>query len=123
MKLIIEVTQTDIEEGRSTPAYCPIALGANRALEQAGFERCHAEFEPYRAFSAPDGFTVRCDGEDVCQVKIEDCPPEAYEFASLFDDWYEAKQTGEIPDGWAEKPDPPSPFSFTLDLPLEEPHA
>lgn len=126
MKLLVNVTQADIDEGTDNPCDCPIALAATRALREAGFEGYRAEWEPYRAFCEPDGFTVwrprwhRDGGVSRCQLAVHDCPPEAYEFASMFDDWYRYDE--EDGDENEDSPPPcPCPFSFTLELPLSHP--
>jgi hypothetical protein len=124
MLLRIDVTPADVAAGTTDPASCPVALAATRALRAAGFGwDCRAEWEPYRAFEEPDGFTVWDDlatwHGPLCRVPVGGVPARAYDFASGFDDWHD-QDAGE-----KESTDPefprPGPFSFELELPLEPP--
>jgi hypothetical protein len=114
MDLTVTVTPTDIRQGTDRPASCPIALAATRALRRRLPRRVwrrdyHVEFEPYRAFCKPEGLTVRRGGDVLARIPVEDCPEEAYEFASQFDDWFRGEPEGDAPDC-------PGPFAFTLHL-------
>jgi hypothetical protein len=124
MLLRIDVTRADVAAGTTDPASCPVALAATRALHAAGFGRhCRAEWEPYRAFEEPEGFTVWDDlamwGGPLCRVPVGGVPARAADFASDFDDWYRQEDEEKV------SADPefsrPGPFSFELEVPLQAP--
>jgi hypothetical protein len=124
MLLKIDVTQEDIDNGTTDPAFCPVALATTRALQAVGFGRyCRAEWEPYRAFVEPEGFTVWDDlaawDGPLCRVPVGGVPARAYDFASDFDDWYDQSEEEKASAG-PEFPRP-GPFSFELELPLQAP--
>lgn len=118
MKLKIDVTQEDIDGGNDRPESCPVALAGTRALAEAGYGDLRMEWEPYHAFCKPAGLTLwgYRDGSDrvLARVPVEKVDHEAYEFASLFDDWYR-----DDPEDREEDEGPPTPFSFAVNLPLK----
>jgi hypothetical protein len=130
MRLQVEVTQEDIDNGTTECAGCPIALATTRALAAAGFPKCCAEWEPYRAFSKPTGLSIY-DTEPVRRtlvlaVPVEDCPDEMYDFARHFDDWYELAHSYDGDAALYEEEtghhdpetEPPAPLGFTIELAL-----
>lgn len=128
--LAVDVTRKDIDQGNQSPRWCPIALAAMRALRAAGLPECRVEWEPYRAFSTPAGLSVigpAPGGEVVvCSLPPSKVPYDAYEFASLFDDWWELHHDygGDVASyeettGEEAQTDRPAPFSFRVSLPLE----
>lgn len=121
MRLTIDVTMADIDEGDDSCAGCPVAIAATRALHEAGFDKeWQAKYEPYRAFCTPAGFEILYRGETVLALPPHEFSEEAYEFASMFDDWFRQEYRGE--ESTEEEPwERPDPFSFTVDIDLAVP--